>query len=725
MHSHVWTMTTATALMLVASVAAAASSATLETKYPEASDAFAVVKQSPLLEQALVDDAFFDRLDTDEAFLSEIEGKLGESAYRHIVPTPSLRVRVFRGTTYEYPSILLEFQTQHEWTSFDGWGKPGDSCVLVRGGRDSYQQRTFFGGCEDPELRKQLVRMLNDRKDYPSNKRKEEYDPKTREFMRKHLPNKDLAEVRANIMGVLDNLVKAFAPYGAAVLDGPQGHYGVKLTDRLYIHLRDFPLQREEGETTNLRYSHDPFIWLTISGGPKELPKCVPAFPGAEGPGAVTTGGRGGRAIYVTNLNPSGPGSLAEALASKGPRIVLFKVSGQIFLPDEPLPNPAGAVAENKSGNIELDNSPWIVEPDLTLIGYTAPGEGVEVWGRLCMAASNAIVRGVRFRLRPPLMKDGMDTSGNLDRVIFDHCSFAYGSDELLRFIGEDATLYRYTIQYCLLGPGLAGLGNHPYGPEIGGDGMIHHNILFDTASRSPEVDCMQIDWRNNLMYNLRSGHSCRPWSKFNMIGNYIVDRAGSERGYSFDATDNVWAENNLRESGGQVMPFEIRKSDYLKKAYPSMPVAMHDPKKLEEVLTPIVGACIPVRDATDKHFLEGLKSREGKIPYYTDESGELTRARRYETIEQRPDLYERWKSEDYPPPAAGVAAPDDSDNDGMPDEWETANGLDPKNAADGAQDADKDGYTNVEEFLYRTNPNEFVDYTDPKNNVHTLHGAI
>ena len=518
-------------------------------------------------------------------------------------------------------------------------------------------------------------------------------------FMTRIRPKTPLPEVRRDVQGILDELVKAFEPYGAKVLPDPPGHYGVKVTDHLYLYLRDFAGQSREDEGEGLRYGHDPFFWLVVSGGPKELPTgYLPAFPGAEGMGAMTTGGRGGKVIYVTTLAAEGPGSLAEALKTPGPRIVLFAVSGQIHLPDEL----------------------WITEGDLTLIGYTAPGEGVEVCGRLCMAASNVIMRGMRFRLRPPLRADAMDTRGDLHHILFDHCSFAYGSDELIRFIGNGATFCDYTIQYCLLGPGLGGLGSHPYGPEIGGVGSIHHNILYDTLSRSPEVDCDLIDWRNNLLFNCRSGHSRREHSRFNLIDNIIIDNVQTQYRYSFGATDNVYASGNLREAGGTVTAFEARRSDYLKGPYRVMPITADAPRELEARLTPIIGAFLPVRDKTDEYFLAGLKSRVGMVPYWHDPNEDWAPYDKKANKEAK--IYESWKDAEFPPPAAGAVAPVDSDKDGMPDDWEKAHGLNPSDPADGPADADRDGYTNVEEYLYRTDPQQFVDYRNPANNVHTLH---
>jgi len=693
-----------TVILLVGNLACTASP--LQAKYPKASSAFKIIEKYPLLKEALLDERFFERLDAnDQAFETSLRDKLALASFRTIGSAQPVRVRILPGTPCDYPMIILDYQTQFEHL----WDLPSGpfygTCVYVGGGRDAMPHRTFYGGTENPAARAEFEEMVKQRAAMPSARRRD-MNPKFTELCKKYLPTKPLPEVRSEVKSIMDALVKAFKPYGAEVAADPLGQYGVKITDKLYLYLRDFPAETAGDESSNagtgpgLRYSHDPFFWLILSGGPKQPPTgYLPAFPGAEGFGAMTTGGRGGKVMYVTNLNSGGTGSLAEALNTKGPRIVLFAVSGQINLPQDV----------------------WIGEPDMTLIGYTAPGEGVEVCGRVCMAAGNIIMRGMRFRLRPPLRADGMDTRGDLHNIIFDHCSFAYGSDELLRFIGEGHTFLGYTIQYCLLGPGLGGLGSHPYGPEIGGVGSIHHNILYNTLSRSPEADCLLIDWRNNIMYNLRSGHSRRPESRFNFVDNYVIDRPQSPYRYSFGASTNTFIAGNLRQADGEVAEFRARASDYLTKPYRTMPVTTYDPTKLEELLIPIVGAYLPVRDATDTHFLEGMESRTGKIPFWAETTqGGWRSYDRGSNFD--PNTFDPWASGDFPPPQAGAAAPLDSDKDGMPDEWEKANGLNPADPADGPADSDKDGYTNVEEFLYRTNPNQYVDYTDPNNNVDTLH---
>ncbi|MDP0500845.1 MAG: hypothetical protein Q7P63_12180 [Verrucomicrobiota bacterium JB022] len=675
-----------------ASQAAPDAKAQLAQKYPKAKAAFALIDESPLLREALLDPEFFVRLGSEPAMEDALRSRLGQESYRHFGEMPSVRVEVVPGTNVDYPSIILDYQTQwDQFTTLPTGGIPQNDPVLIGVGRDSMWHRTFYGGTTDPKAHEEFEALLEKRKNTPSNRRTQ-MDPEFVELARKYLPTQPLPEVRQDIVKRIEKLVKAFKPYGAQLLEDPEwGAYGAKITDHLYLYIRDFPVEAPT------RFDHDPFFWLVVSGGPKTLPtNYIPAFPGAEGMGAMATGGRGGRVIYVTTTAPEGPGSLKEALQADGPRVILFAVSGQIDLPDDT----------------------WITNDDMTLIGYTAPGDGVEINGRLCLSANNLIFRGVRFRLRPPTTKDGMSTDGRLENVIFDHCSFAYASDELMRMIGLESSLYGFTVQYCLLGPGLAGLGDHPYGPEIGGFGTFHHNLFYNTLSRSPEVDCVLIDWRHNLMANLRSGHSLRPHSRFNFVGNYIVDIPGNPNSYSFEAGDAVYYADNVHERGDTVEPFKIEhQSAYIEQPFRAMPVTWTDPEDLEELLVPIAGAYLPTRDTTDRHFLQQFVDRTSKLPHL---KGGIWKP--YGNENDNMDLYYMWADADFPPPAEGATGLADSDGDGMPDEWETAHGLNPKSGRDGAWDADNDGYTNLEEYLYRTDPMAYVDYTNPDNNRHTLH---
>jgi hypothetical protein len=661
--------------------------------------AAASAEQSAEILFASLSPDFFVKLGQDPAFENNLRKRLADARYRAIGSTRSVRVQLWTETTTERPAIVLEYQTQ--WDKFHTLTNSGPQQfdpVQTGTGRDNMLFRTFFGGTDDAAAHQALKDLWNKRQRTASNRRTQ-LDPDLVALAKEHLPSTPLSEVRAEVEAKIKALVEANAAGGAHLIENPvYGQFGAKINDHLYVYIRDFA---REAET---RFEHDPFFWLILSGGPKPMPSgYTPAFPGAEGPGALATGGRGGKVIYVTTLEPKGPGSFLEALQTKGPRIILFNVSGQI-----PLPDP-----DFGRGN----DTSWIVEPNATIIGYTAPGEGVEILGRLNMKADNIIMRGMRYRLRPPLKSDGMNTEGNLKLIMFDHNSFAYGSDEALRFIGNGSTFHGFTMQYCVLGPGLAGLGAHPYGPEIGGYGAFHHNLFYNTLSRSPEVDCELIDWSYNIMANLRSGHSLRPQSRFSFRNNYIVDMPETLDNYSLDVNEAVWAEGNLRRKGKDVRPYNVMTSGptrYLKSAYPTMPLTHHDADQLVEALLPTVGATLPVRDATDRFFIDMLQKDESKLPVYTKTMDDWAP---YGNQNNRMEQYVLWDEAKSPPVKDGATAIVDADVDGMPDAWETAHRLNPSDASDGPVDADKDGYTNIEEYLYNLDPNQFVDFTKPENN--------
>jgi pectate lyase len=687
-----------TATLLAAGLLAASSASRAESS--------ATATKPPQALFTSLEPEFFVKLAKNDAFKSELAQHLADSGFRSFGHMRSIRVQLWTETTTETPAIILEYQTA--WDKFNELPNRGPvqfDPVQTGVGRDNMLFRTFFGGTDDPAARQELKDLWERRAKTPSNRRAA-LDPELIALAKKYLPGTPLPQVREDVVARITELVEAHKTEGAQIIPDPvYGQFGAKINEHLYLYIRDFA---PEAET---RFPHDPFFWLIVSGGPKPMPSgYLPAFPGAEGPGALATGGRGGKVIYVTTLNSSGPGSFLEALQTKGPRIILFNVSGQIDLPD---PNFGTGAPPS-----------WIAEPDATIIGYTAPGEGVEIHGRLNMKAGNIIIRGMRYRLRPPLKDDGMNTEGNLENIIFDHNSFGYGSDEALRFIGNNSTFHGFTIQYCVLGPGLAGLSAHPYGPEVGGYGAFHHNLFYNTLSRSPEVDCELIDWSYNIMANLRGGHSLRPQSRFKFTNNYIVDMPGALEDYSFNANESVWADGNLRRKGADTAPFEVMKEGptrYLRAPFPTLPLTHHKAGELMDVLLPAVGASLPVRDKTDQFFIAMLKQDQSKLPVFKPS---MATWKPYGNQNNRMEQYIPWDDADSPPVSADATPILDTDGDGMPDAWETAHGLNPKDATDGPADPDKDGYTNVEEFLYRTDPHVFVDYTKAENNRDQVFGA-
>ena len=195
----------------------------------------------------------------------------------------------------------------------------------------------------------------------------------------------------------------------------------------------------------------------------------IPAFPGAEGYGAMTRGGRGGKVIIVTNLNDSGPGSLREACETEGPRIVVFAVSG----------------------TITLEKRLRISNPYITIAGQTAPGDGICIRRYpLSINTSEVIIRYIRVRLGDETGDDSDAISGRYHKnIILDHVSASWSIDETVSIYHCE----NVTIQWCLISESLYDAGHvkgtHGFGGIWGSNrSTYHHNLLAHHTSRNPRL---------------------------------------------------------------------------------------------------------------------------------------------------------------------------------------------------------------------------------------------
>lgn len=233
----------------------------------------------------------------------------------------------------------------------------------------------------------------------------------------------------------------------------------------------------------------------------------LPAFPGAQGFGAVATGGRGGQPIIVTTLAESGPGSLREALETPGPRIIVFAVSGVIDLGE---PNADDPFDESDSNNVLT-----IAYGDVTIAGQTAPGAGITIRGRLYAAydesVSNVILRHVRIRPAPFPGGDGGEQYDALrfslnSQVIVDHVSVSFGVDENVdMYEGSDITVQWSAIEESATDGHPE--GEHNYGVlNMGGRISVHHVLFAHNRNRNPALAVGPAESINNVAYNVRHG---------------------------------------------------------------------------------------------------------------------------------------------------------------------------------------------------------------------------
>ncbi len=470
---------------------------------------------------------------------------------------------------------------------------------------------------------------------------------------------------------------------------------------------------------------------------PQETGK-LPSFPGAEGFGRYTTGGRGGTVYHVTTLEDGDfKGTLRHAVNQRGPRTIVFDVAGNIFL-----------------------NAPLrIKQDDITIAGQTAPGQGICIARHpVTIGANNVIIRYLRFRVSNEVEGEP-DGLGGMDRknIIVDHCSISWSVDECCSVYGNENS----TVQWCIISESLRTAGHskgaHGFGGNWGGNhASYHHNLMAHHMSRVPRLgprpstqEHEYMDLRNNVFYNW-AGNGCYGGEgmKVNIVNNYykpgpatpdnkvryrIASISVRNNDYCFDKEGNpnrwfpmlhVWGKFYV---DGNIIEGEpdVSKDNWTKGIYEQVRIkgsdgtytdATRDSIRLRTPLDPGVitthtaeeayekvlasAGCSKWRDIIDERIVK--ETATGTTTYIGSISKDAARFPGLIDIPQDT----KPKGEDSPwvkLSDGGVKAEDlkDTDNDGMPDWWELKNGLNPKDASDGTKTTlSKEGYTNLEVYL-------------------------
>lgn len=473
----------------------------------------------------------------------------------------------------------------------------------------------------------------------------------------------------------------------------------------------------------------------------------IPAFPGAEGGGSFTPGGRGGKVYVVTSLADSGPGTLREACEAGGARTIVFNVAGII----------------------QLEKPISIRAPYVTIAGQTAPGDGVCVAGEsFKIDTHDVIIRHMRFRRGATDVTRRDDALGGspMGNIIIDHVSASWGLDENMSLYRnmfkatknsdrEKLPTSNLTIQNSISSEGLDTY-NHAFGSTIGGlNSSFIRNLWANNISRNPSIGMYgSFNFVNNVLFNWwnRSIDGGDYRSMFNIINNYFKpgpitpeDKPISYRilkpesgyldpktygrayvagnyveGYP-EVTQNNWNGGVQLEDTSEEE--ENERFEYIKQEemFPLHNIDIMSAPKAYDFVLDNAGATLPKRDAVDKRVIEnvrtgkinapdGLETKIGtefinrRLPADSYKKGIITRV-------EQVGGYPEYTGKPY----------QDSDKDGMPDEWEKKYGLDPSDPSDANGDINCDGYTNIEKYINGIDPTKKVDWTDLENNIDTL----
>lgn len=522
-----------------------------------------------------------------------------------------------------------------------------------------------------------------------------------------------------------------------------------------------FPIVKKEAMENGRPYV--PWAWR-----PYDLKQAkIPAFPGAEGGGMYTAGGRGGKVLVVTNLNDDGPGSFRWACEQGGARIIVFNVSGIIWL-----------------------KTPIILRaPYVTIAGQTAPGDGVCIAGQSFQVNTHdVIVRHMRFRRGSTNVWYREDSFGGnpVGNIMIDHCSCEWGLDENISFYrhmfdmgdgkpSRKEPTVNVTIQNTISAKGLDTY-NHAFGSTIGGENTTFmRNLWADNTGRNPSIGWGGVfNFVNNVIYNWvhRTADGGEFSTMSNFINNYykpgpltpkdspvgyriVKSESRSQKLFPYAQYGRVYAIGNIMEGNervtkdnwdggiqtsdkdGKLNPDELAlmKSN---EPFPMAHMTILPSEKTFDYVLENVGATLPTRDIVDERIINEVRTGEAyyvkKLPKdnpYGDHWGMRDRSKNEEGLFK----YRRLPKDSYKKgiitdPRQMGGYPEykgeprvDTDGDGMPDDWEIAAGLNPNDPSDANGDCTGDGYTNIEKYINGISTKVKVDWTDLNNNYDTLAG--
>ena len=409
------------------------------------------------------------------------------------------------------------------------------------------------------------------------------------------------------------------------------------------------------------------------------------AFPGAEGFGKYTSGGRGGKVLIVDNLNDSGPGSLREAIKQKYPRTIVFTVSGTISL----------------ESILKINNG------DVTIAGQSAPGDGICIKNYpLIISSSNVILRYLRIRMGDEQkQQDDCLSAVRKQNIIIDHCSFSWGTDEVASCYDNE----NFTMQYCIISESLNNSvhekGAHGYGGIWGGKGAsFHHNLLASHKSRLPrfcgaryhkQPELEIVDFRNNVIYNWQINNAyAGEEGNHNVVNNYYKAGPATEKSklnrilnpwspYGHFFVDGNILYGNQEISNDNRLGVVADNVDSALIAEPITVVAISEQNAQDAYIEVLTNAGANLhRDNVDERIVGEVK--DGNAHFGLKKDG----------IIDSQSQVGGW------PILKSAQAKTDSDKDGMPDDWERKNGLNPTDGNDQALFSIDKNYTNIEVYL-------------------------